>query len=117
MAVSLRVRRHSPTPAPGPNVQVGYRVGSLCTNQPRYEFPLFFRYMPDFSKLTGIWLRDRFLMLIVTNLGMHSESSSAIDDPIKSRIPNRRQSLSRPLWLQLRTFAFVCVVDDRAPIR
>jgi hypothetical protein len=39
-------------------------------------------------------------------LGVHRESLSAIVDPIKSRIPNRRQSLSHPLWLRLGSDAF-----------
>jgi hypothetical protein len=74
MAVTLRVRRQSPTPAPGPTVQVGYRVGYLCTNQPHYGFPLFFRYMPGFFEIDWIWVRIGFSCSIVTNLGMLSQA-------------------------------------------
>src|ERR1700722_3169096 len=41
---------------------MGYRVGSLCTSQPRREFPFILRCMSNFRDF-GVWVRDRFLTL------------------------------------------------------
>ncbi len=65
------------------------------------------RCMSDFRGQLGYGFGIGFSCLIGTSTRVHSESLSAIDDPIKSLIPNRRQSLSLPLWPRLWHGAFV----------
>jgi hypothetical protein len=72
---------------------VGSPEGWLCTSQPRREFPLILRCMSDFRDQLGYGFGIGFSCSIGTNTRVHSESLSAIDDPIKSLIPNRRDNV------------------------
>ena len=62
---------------------VGSPLGWLCTSQPRYEFLWIFDACLIFEFDWGMG-SGSVSCSIVTNLGMHSESSSAIDGPTKT---------------------------------